>query len=172
MLGLKRLVSVCLFFAFASQGRTQIRMSYVMGVVGNAGGTEKIFSGSVLVEGGSCFLMTNGVSIIKYKAVNLFNTNCFLVPSFQSLQLAVFPNPFHEKVTIKSSSAFDYTTAVMYDLHLYNVAGVRIKSFTTSIYVLRSGYEISVPFLAAGTYYLKVQMGQMHIQTLTLIKTK
>ena len=31
---------------------------------------------------------------------------------------------------------------------------------------------ISIPFLATGTYYLKVQVGQLHIQTITLIKSQ
>ena len=57
MLSLKRFVSVCLFLVFASLGKTQISMPYIMGVVGNAGSTEKIFSGSILLEGGSCFLI-------------------------------------------------------------------------------------------------------------------
>jgi hypothetical protein len=38
-----------------------------MGVVGNAGQTEKIFSGTILLEGGSCFLLSNGVSSTAYK---------------------------------------------------------------------------------------------------------
>lgn len=53
MLSLKRFVSVYLFFVLASVGKTQISMPYILGVVGNAGSTEKIFSGSILLEGGS-----------------------------------------------------------------------------------------------------------------------
>jgi hypothetical protein len=147
-------------------------MPYVMGVVGNAGQTENIFSGSILFDSERCFLLSNGVSARLHGTANLFNISCVVAPTVQPLQLKVYPNPFFEKVTVTSYSVFNYATAVMYDLHLYNAAGVRIKSFTTSIYGLRSGYEISTPFLAAGTYYLKVQVGQLHIQTLTLIKSQ
>lgn len=67
MLGLKRFVSVCIFLVFVNKARTQINIPYVMGVVGNAGQTEKIFSGTILLEGGSCFLLSNGVSSTAYK---------------------------------------------------------------------------------------------------------
>jgi len=143
-----------------------------MGVVGNAGQTDKIFSGAILLEGGSCFLLSNGVSASMQSAANLFSMNCFVAPSLEQIQLDIYPNPFQEKVTIKSHTEFNYTKTIMYDLHLYNAAGIRIKTFTTSIYLLRSGFEIRLPVLAAGTYYLKVQVGQLHIQTLTLIKSQ
>lgn len=172
MLGLKRFVSICLMLVFASKTQAQISIPYTMGVVGNAGQTESIFSGAILFDSERCFLLSNGVSASIHGTANLFNINCVVAPTVQPLQLKVYPNPFFEKVTVTSYSVFNYTTAVMYDLHLYNAAGLRIKSFTTSIYGLRSGYEISTPFLAAGTYYLKVQVGQLHIQTLTLIKSQ
>ena len=44
-----------------------------MGVVGNAGSSEKIFSGAVLLEGGSCFLLSNGVSNYTLSGINLFS---------------------------------------------------------------------------------------------------
>lgn len=143
-----------------------------MGIVGSAGQTESIFSGSILFDSERCFLLSNGISASIYGTANLFTSNCVVIPSAQPLQLKVYPNPFIEKVTVTSYSVFNYTTTVMYDLHLYNAAGLCIKSFTTSIYGLRSGYEISTLFIAAGTYYLKVQVGQLHIQTLTLIKSQ
>lgn len=172
MLGLKRFVRICLMLLFASKAQAQISMPYTMGVVGSAGQTESIFSGSILFDSERCFLLSNGVSVSIHGTANLFTINCVVVPTVQPLQLKAYPNPFIEKVTVTSYSVFNYTTAVMYDLHLYNAAGVRIKSFTTSIYGLRSGYDISTLFLAAGTYYLKVQAGQLHIQTLTLIKSQ
>ena len=172
MLGLKRFVSIYLTLVFASKAQTQISMPYTMGVVGNAGQPENIFSGSILFDSERCFLLSNGVSTGIHGTANLFTINCVVLPTVQPLQLNVYPNPFVEKVKVTSYSVFNYTTAVMYDLHLYNAAGLRIKSFTTSIYGLRSGYEISTLFLVAGTYYLKVQVGQLHIQTLTLIKSQ
>ena len=172
MLGLKRFVSICILLVFVNKARTQINIPYVMGVVGNAGQTDKIFSGTILLEGGSCFLLSNGISASMQNAANLFSMNCVVAPSLEPLQLDVFPNPFIEKVTVKSHTDFNYTKTVMYDLHLYNAAGIRIKSFTTSIYLLRAGFEIRMPILSAGTYYLKVQVGQLHIQTLILIKSQ
>ena len=172
MLGLKRFVSFCLTLVFASKAQAQISMSYTMGVVGGAGQTESIFSGAILFDSERCFLLSNGVSVSIHGNANLFTISCVVAPTVQPLQLKAYPNPFIEKVTVTSYSVFNYTTSVMYDLHLYNAAGMRIKSFATTIYGLRSGYEISTPFLAAGTYYLKVQVGQLHIQTLTLIKSQ
>ncbi|MGB4723752.1 MAG: T9SS type A sorting domain-containing protein [Sediminibacterium sp.] len=157
---------------FSSKDQAQKSMPYTMGVVGSAGQTESIFSGSILFDSERCFLLSNGVSVSIHGTANLFAINCLVVPTVQPLQLKAYPNPFIEKVTVTSYSVFNYTTAVMYDLHLYNAAGLRIKRFTTSIYGHRSGYEISTSFLAAGTYYLKVQVGQLHIQTLTLIKSQ
>ena len=172
MLGLKQFVSICILLVFVNKARTQINLPYVMGIVGNAGQTNKIFSGTILLEGGSCFLLSNGISASKQSTANLFTMNCVVAPTIEPLQLDVYPNPFQEKVTIKSQTEFNYTKTVMYDLHLYNAAGIRIKSFATSIYILRSGFEIRMPLLASGTYYLKVQVGQHHIQTLTLIKSQ
>lgn len=143
-----------------------------MGIVGGAGQTEIVFSGAVLFDSERCFLLSNGVSTSISSTSNLFTINCVVALTVQPLQLKAYPNPFIEKVAVTSYSVFNYTTAVMYDLHLYNAAGMRIKSFATTIYGLRSGYEISTSFLAAGTYYLKVQVGQQHIQTLTLIKSQ
>ena len=157
---------------FVSKSQAQISMPYVIGIVGNAGQTDKIFSGTILLEGGSCFLLSNGISASMQNAANLFSMNCVVAPSIQPLQLKVYPNPFIEKVTVTSHTEFNYTTAVMYDLHLYNASSLRIKSYTTSIYGLRSGYEISTVFLVPGTYFLKVQVGQLHIQTLPLIKSQ
>jgi hypothetical protein len=161
-----------LILILANKSQAQINIPYVMGIVGNAGQTDKIFSGAILLEGGSCFLLSNGVSASMQSASNLFSMNCFVAPSIEPLQLDVYPNPFQEKVSIKSHTDFNYTKTVMYDLHLYNAAGIRIKSFTTSIYILRAGFEIRMPILSAGTYYLKVQVGQLHIQTLILIKSE
>lgn len=172
MLRLKHCVRICLMLLFASKAQAQISMPYTMGVVGSAGQTESIFSGSILFDSERCFLLSNGVSVSIHGTANLFTINCVVAPTLQPLQLNVYPNPFVEKVTVTSHTEFNYTTAVMYDLHLCNAAGMRIKSFTTSIYGLRSGYEISTSFLAAGTYYLRVQVGQLHIQTLTLIKSQ
>ena len=172
MLGLKRFVSICIFLVFANKARTQISIPYVMGVVGNAGQTDKMFSGTILFEGGSCFLLSNGISASMQSTANLFSMNCVVSPSLEPLQLDVYPNPFKEKVTVKSHTDFNYTKTVMYDLHLYNAAGIRIKSFATSIYILRAGFEIRMPILSTGTYYLKVQVGQLHIQTLILIKSQ
>jgi hypothetical protein len=157
---------------FASKAQAQISMPYTMGVVGSAGQTESIFSGSILFDSERCFLLSNGVSVSIHGTANLFTINCVVVPTVQPLQLKAYPNPFIEKVTVTSYSVFNYTTAVMYDLHLYNAAGIRIKSFTTSIYLLRAGFEIRMPILSTGTYYLKVQVGQLHIQTLILIKSQ
>ncbi len=157
---------------FVSKSQAQISMPYVMGIVGNAGQTDKIFSGTILLEGGSCFLLSNGISASNQSAANLFSMNCVIAPFIEPLQLVVYPNPFVEKVTIKSHTDFNYTKTVMYDLHLYNAAGIRIKSFTTSIYLLRAGFEIRMPILSTGTYYLRVQVGQLHIQTLILIKSQ
>lgn len=172
MLGIKRFVSVCLFLVLSSLGKTQISMPYIMGVVGNAGSSEKIFSGAVLLEGGSCFLLSNGVSNYTSGTSNLFSFNCVVAPQIQSLNLVAYPNPFREKVIIKSESTFNYSTVVMYDLLLYNASGTLIKKYTTSVYGLRSGFKITTPFLEAGIYYLKVQVGQLHIETLKLIKTQ
>jgi len=172
MLDLKHVASICLALVFAIKARTQISMPYTMGVVGNAGQTENVFSGSILFDSERCFLLSNGVATGKHGTANLFTINCVVAPTVQPLQLKVYPNPFIEKVTVTSHAEFNYTTAVMYDLHLYNAAGLRIKSFTTSIYGLRSGFEISTLFLVAGNYFLKVQVGQLHIQTLTLIKSQ
>lgn len=172
MLGLKQFASICLMLVFASKAQTQISMPYTMGVVGNAGQTETIFSGAVLIDSERCFLLSNGVSASMQSAANLFSMNCVIAPFIEPLQLDVYPNPFIEKVTIKSHTDFNYTKTVMYDLHLYNAAGIRIKSFTTSIYLLRAGFEIRMPILSTGTYYLKVQVGQLHIQTLILIKSQ
>jgi len=172
MLSLKRFVSVCLFLVFASLGKTQISMPYIMGVVGNAGSTEKIFSGSILLEGGSCFLMSNGISNYTEGTANLFSFNCVVAPVLESLHLTAYPNPFKDKVTIKSQSIFNYSTSVMYELLLYNAAGALIKTYKTSIYSLRSGFEMATLFQESGTYYLKVQLGQLHIETLKLIKTQ
>lgn len=172
MLGLKRFVSVCLFFVLAVVGRTQISMPYIMGIVGNAGETQKIFSGSVLLEGGSCFLLSNGVSNYTEGTANLFSFNCVVAPAIESLHLTAYPNPFKDKVTIKSQSTFNYSTSVMYELLLYNAAGALIKKYKTSIYSLRSGFEMATLFQESGTYYLKVQVGQLHIETLKLIKTQ
>lgn len=172
MLGLKRFVSICLMLLFGSKAQAQISMPYTMGVVGSAGQTESIFSGSILFDSERCFLLSNGVSVSIHGTANLFTINCVVAPTVQPLQLKVYPNPFVDKVTVTSYSVFNYATTVMYDLHLYNAAGLRIKSFATTIYGLRSGYEISTLFITAGTYYLKVQVGQLHIQTLTLIKSQ
>jgi hypothetical protein len=172
MLGLKRFVSVCLFFVLAVVGRTQISMPYIMGVVGNAGSTEKIFSGSILLEGGSCFLLSNGVSNYTQGTANLFSFNCVVAPVIESLHLIAYPNPFKDKVTIKSQSVFNFSTSVMYELLLYNALGVMIKTYKISIYTLRSGFEMATSFQESGTYYLKVQVGQLHIETLKLIKTQ
>jgi len=168
----KRFVSICLFLVFTSLGKTQIRMPYIMGVVGNAGSDDKIFSGPVLLEGGSCFLLSNGVSNYTLNTLNLFSFNCVVAPAIESLQLVAFPNPFKEKVTIKSQSTFNYSTSIMYELLLYNAAGALIKNYKTSIYSLRSGFEIATQFQESGIYYLKVQVGQLHIETLKLIKTQ
>jgi len=143
-----------------------------MGVVGNAGSTEKIFSGSILLEGGSCFLMSNGISNYTEGTANLFSFNCVVAPVLESLHLTAYPNPFKDKVTIKSQSIFNYSTSVMYELLLYNAAGALIKTYKTSIYSLRSGFEMATLFQESGTYYLKVQLGQLHIETLKLIKTQ
>lgn len=172
MLGLKRFVSICLMLLFGSKAQAQISMPYTMGVVGSAGQTESIFSGSIVFDSELCFILSNGVSVSIHGTANLFTINCVVAPTVHPLQLKAYPNPFIDKVTVTSYSVFNYTTALMYDLHLYNATGLRIKSFATTIYGLRSGYEISTPFLAAGTYYLKVQLGQLHIQTLTLIKSQ
>lgn len=172
MLGLKRFVSVFLFLVIASLGKTQISMPYLIGVVGNAGSSEKIFSGPVLLEGGSCFVLSNGVSNYQTNTANLFSVSCVVAPAVESLQLVAYPNPFKNKVTIKSLSRFDFTTSVMYNLLLYNASGALIKTYTTSIYSLRSGFEMAIQFQEAGTYYLKVQIGQLHIETLQLIKTQ
>ena len=172
MLSLKRFVSICLMLVFASKTQAQISIPYTMGVVGNAGQTESIFSGAILFDSERCFLLSNGISASMPSTANLFSMNCVVSPSLEPLQLDVYPNPFIEKVTIKSHTDFNYTKTVMYDLHLYNAAGIRIKSFTTSIYILRAGFEIRMPILSAGTYYLKVQVGQLHIQTLILIKSQ
>jgi hypothetical protein len=69
-------------------------------------------------------------------------------------------------------SRFDFTTSVIYNLLLYNASGALIKTYTTSIYSLRSGFEMAIQFQEAGIYYLKVQIGQLHIETLQLIKTQ
>jgi hypothetical protein len=61
----------------------------------------------------------------------------------------------------------------MYDLHLYNAAGLRIIKALPHLYMgLGLDMKFQLQFLAAGTYYLKVQIGQLHIQTLTLIKSQ
>lgn len=172
MLGLKRFVSVFLFLVLASIGKTQISMPYTIGVVGNAGSADKIFSGPILLEGGSCFLFSNGISNYQPNTTNLFSVNCVVAPVFESLQLVAYPNPFKNRVTIKSLSRFDFTTSVMYNLMLYNASGALIKTYTTSIYSLRSGFEMATQFQESGTYYLKVQIGQLHIETLQLIKTQ
>ena len=172
MLGLKRFVSVCLFLVFASLGKTQISMPYIMGVVGNAGSTDKIFSGSILLEGGSCFLLSNGVSNYLPATTTVFSFSCVVSPAIESLHLTAYPNPFKDKVIIKSQSTFNYSTSVIYELLLYNAAGTLIKTYKTSIYSLRSGFEMATSFQESGTYYLKVQVGQLHIETLKLIKTQ
>ena len=172
MLGLKRYVSICLMLIFVNKSQAQISIPYVMGIVGNAGQTQSIFSGSILFDSERCFLLSNGVSASIYSTNNLFSSNCFVAPSIEPIQISVYPNPFTEKVTIKSQTEFNYTKTVMYDLHLYNAAGIRIKTFATTIYMLRAGFDIRMPFLATGTYYLKVQVGQLHIQTITLIKSQ
>ena len=172
MLTIKRFVSFCLIFILINGVSAQIRMPYIIGIVGNAGGNEKIFSGSVLLEGGSCFLLSNGISNFFTNKTNLFSFNCVVAPMLESIHLTAYPNPFKDKVTIKSQSVFNYSTSVMYELLLYNAAGALIKTYKTSIYSLRSGFEIETPFQESGTYYLKVQIGQLHIETLKLIKTQ
>ena len=170
MLGLKRFVSICLTLVFASKAQTQISMPYTMGVVGNAGQPENIFSGSILFDSQRCFYLSNGVSNILNGTSNLFSINCIVSPSLEQLDINAFPNPFSEKVIIKSQSRFNFSTSVMYDLLLFDGSGKLIKKYTTSIYALRSGFEMIDQFQKSGIYFLKVQVGQMHIETLKLIK--
>ena len=61
MLSLKRFVSICLMLVFASKTQAQISIPYTLGVVGNAGQTESIFSGAILFDSERCFLLSNGV---------------------------------------------------------------------------------------------------------------
>jgi hypothetical protein len=58
----------------------------------------------------------------------------------------------------------------MYNLFLYSASGVLLKTYSTSIYGLRSGFEISAQMYDAGNYYLKIQVGKQLVETLQLIK--
>lgn len=166
----KRFVSlIILFFAFSNL-KAQINMQYVMGVVGDEGSKEQFFSGALLFESNRCFLLTNGVTNNFSTKSQAFSFNCIVAPAIQPLHLIAYPNPFKEKVVIKSRSLFDFNTSVMYNLFLYSPSGVLLKTYSTSIYGLRSGFEISAQMYDAGIYYLKIQVGKQLVETLQLIK--
>jgi len=166
----KRYVSLIILFFIFSNVKAQINMQYVLGVIGDAGSKEQIFSGPIMFEGNRCFLLTNGITNNFSTKSQAFSFNCVVAPVLASLDLIVYPNPFKEKVIIKSRSSFDYSTSVMYNLFLYSPSGVLLKTYTTSIYGLRSGFEISALNQDAGIYYLKIQVGQQLVETLQLIK--
>ncbi len=145
-------------------------MQYVIGVIGDEGSKEQIFSGALLFESNRCFLLTNGVTNNFSTKSESFSFNCIVAPAIQPLHLVAYPNPFKEKVVIKSRSLFDFNTSVMYNLFLYSPSGVLLKTYSTSIYGLRSGFEISAQMYDAGIYYLKIQVGKQLVETLQLIK--
>ena len=73
MLDLKHVASICLALVFAIKARTQISMPYTMGVVGNAGQTENVFSGSILFDSERCFLLSM-VFLLAYTVLQIYST--------------------------------------------------------------------------------------------------
>ncbi len=93
---------------------------------------------------------------------DIINYPCTKISADSSFFLSLFPNPFHEMLSIKNSQ----NKMLKYDIQLYNILGQSLYTKTDNSVIMTITDWISFP---SGIYFLKVKIGD-YKKTFKIVK--
>ena len=143
-----------------------------MGSIGTMGSTLAAFSGPVVINGSSCFTISNGLSNLAIAKQGVFNNSCplsaIMVPA--TISFSAYPNPVVNSFMIKANNplATDLTPV---NILLISMDGKVVSQLNTNLQALGTGYTINASGLGAGEYAIKLYTQHQAISTLKIIKS-
>ena len=163
-----------IYMVSAPFANAQIKGAFHIGSIGGMGFKQTVFTGPVVINDSSCFSISNGVSTLKHHTkVNPFTMNCeLLFVDVPVIELFAYPNPTTSFVIVQSAVSNPLKkNNQKAQIELYDLSGRVLKAYQSSLFDLRSGYQISLKSLANGPYFIKVLIPSAAIvKTLKIIK--
>lgn len=140
----------------------QLNASYNIGCIASANNNITFSSNSIALTVDKCVQVSNGLS--KFLAVNKseFVNLCELViPLTGHVEYTVFPNPFNEYLSVKSTEPLGLRDVIV--LNIYSAFEGRLVSSTpvTNGYALKTGVRINTNNLISGNYVLDINVNHV-----------
>lgn len=165
-----RIIQIICFMFVTTGIKSQINLVYNIGVIGNAGAIQKIYSGPVFIDGEQCFEISNGLKTFVQLNSGPFLNNCFEFLEKTELRYKAFPNPTASYVILQTTVYAQFNDGEKFLVEVSDMLGRVLMSDKTDLNSLNAGYRISTANLSSGTYNIKIVSGSTKMQVVKIIK--
>jgi len=166
-----RLINSLVFAFLCFSASAQIKMKYSIGSIGSTGSIAPVFTGPVSILGNQCFVLANGVTVLKESANKfLFNPTCLLLTASSPVPLVAYPNPVRTSVRITTKEKIHNATEPMLYLILQDLSGKTVATQQLDLPALNAGYQWTLPSMASGMYVVRLLEQQSQIGSVNIIK--
>lgn len=165
-----RIIQVICFMLVTTGIKSQVNLVYNIGVIGNAGATQQIYSGPVFIDGKQCFEISNGLKTFVQLNNGPFLSNCLEFLDKTEIRYRAFPNPTASYVILQTTIYAQFNDGEKFLVEVSDMLGRVLMSDKTDLNSLNAGYRISTARLSSGTYNIKVVSGSTKMQVVKIIK--
>lgn len=168
------IISSMIFMLISTQTYSQNIRAYSFGSIGNAGGLNSTYSGSIYFQSSACILITNGIKTYLKNEDGKFTNYCeAIILKEELISLIANPNPFSTYTFIKFKEIYLIEKEETVILQLFNARGNIVNEYSTMLSTLNYGYKIQLnDRLQNGVYFLKASTPTKLFKTLRIIKNK
>jgi hypothetical protein len=162
-----------LFFSlFVLNSFGQISVSYSFGGILSSEKTVSSYTGPMIVNGGSCFTVSNGVNTFSAKSVDSdeFSADCKGMVEPTTINYNCYPNPIISYTTITAKGKVDFKQ--FYILTISNSFGQTVHRCNGTMDQLVYGKNISFDKYGSGFYVIRIVTENNTASVFKVIKVK
>lgn len=149
-------ILIFIFCVISSTCFGQLTTSFSFGGIVSSTNNVTSYSGPMIVHGGSCFTVSNGVNTLSAKdsITGDFNGDCKVLEEQNTITYSCYPNPITSYTTIVAKGKVDYKQK--YTLTICNNFGQVVYHTTGTMDQLAFGKTLSFEKLGVGFYVIRV----------------
>lgn len=168
MIFLRAIFLFCMLFPTLLVAQNSGR--FTMGIIGNQGGSDFVYSSFVVIPGSNCIDIESGLRFLLKRGNGDFSIGCIEKQNQNIVELTSFPNPAVDFTIVKPLTAIPQITSNEYFIQVSDYRGKVYEQIKTDFAGLNSGIRISMSNLTRGYYIINITSKSEVFQSLKIIK--
>lgn len=148
----------------------QTSAKFTMGVIGNQGSSDFVYSSYVVIPGSNCIDVEAGLRFLLKRGNGDFSIGCVEKQNQNVVELTSFPNPANDFTIVKPLTTIPQITSNEYFIQVADYRGKVYEQLKTDFAGLNSGIRISLSKLSKGYYIITINSKSEVFQSLKIIK--